>query len=471
MNSALLRGYHLLPPVLRSAIATARGAQLRAWRYGPGFDAMRDDVLARDRWSVERWKSWQEERLAMVLHRAATRVPYYRELWSRRRRVGDTASWDYIENWPILEKEPVRSNPQSFVADDCSPSRMLRDHTSGTTGTSLDIWFTRRTVRAWYALHEVRCRMWYGVDRRDRWAILGGQLVTAAAQTAPPFWVWNAALKQLYMSAYHLAPRNIPAYVGALWRYKVRYVLAYPSALYAIAREALERHLTLPSIAVAITNAEPLLAHQRRAIEDAFSCPVRETYGMSEIAAAASECEHGAMHVWPEAGWIEVHHEGAPAPIGCTGELVATGLFNADMPLIRYRVGDRGALGSADARCSCGRHMPVLGAIEGRTDDVLLGIDGREIGRMDPVFKSALPIREAQIIQEQLSRIRVRYVPAANYDAHAGASLVDRIRERLGPVEVILEECVSLPRSSNGKFRAVVCAVPPDERPHVHAHA
>ncbi len=464
MHNALLRAYHRLPPVVRSAVATARGAYLRSWRYGRDFERLRDDVLSREEWTVEQWNRWQKERLAFVLQRAATRVPFYRDAWSRRRRAGDRAGWEYLENWPILDKQALREHPTAFVADDCEPSRMFRDHTSGTTGTSVDIWLTRQTVRAWYALHEVRSRMWYGVDRHDRWAILGGQLVAAQAQEKPPFWVWNAALKQLYMSAYHLAPQHIAAYVDALHRYNVRYVLAYPSALFAVAREALGMGLDTPRLTVAVANAEPLLAHQRAAIEQAFGCPARETYGMSEIAAAASECQHGAMHLWPEAGYLEVWGEDVPATPGETGDFIATGLFNSDMPLVRYRVGDRGALAEPGVNCACGRELPLLASIDGRCDDVLYTMDGREVGRMDPIFKSALPIREAQIVQEQLHLIRVRFVPAANYTAPAGAELAERIRERLGAVEVVLEACDRIPRGRNGKFRAVMCALPVEQR-------
>ena len=53
---------------------------------------------------------------------------------------------------------------------------------------------------------------------------------------------------------------------------------------------------------VAITNAEPVFDYQRWAIAEAFQCPVRETYGMAEIVAAASECTAGKLHLWPEVG-------------------------------------------------------------------------------------------------------------------------------------------------------------------------
>src|SRR5262249_43089394 len=145
------------------------------------------------------------------------------------------------------------------------------------------------TVRAWYALMEARWRRWYGVSRHDRWAILGGQLVTPVAQRRPPFWVWNAALRQLYMSSYHLAPHLIPYYLDALRRHRIQYLWGYPSALHALAQEAVRRQRRDLKMTVAIANAEPLFDYQRQTIAEAFQCPVRETYGLAEIVAAASE--------------------------------------------------------------------------------------------------------------------------------------------------------------------------------------
>jgi phenylacetate-CoA ligase len=216
-------------------------------------------------------------------------------------------------------------------------------------------------------------------------------------------------------------------------------------------------------MAVAITNAEPVFDYQRAAIAEAFQCPVRETYGMAEIVAAASECEAGRPHLWPEVGLIEVLEQDRPVPRGATGDLVCTGLLNADMLLIRYRLGDRGAFPAEETPCLCGRPLPVLAQVEGRVDDVLYTADGRRIGRLDPVFKAHLPVREAQIIQEALDLVRVRYVPAPDFTDEAGRSIIERLQARMGPVTVVLEEVDEVPRTANGKFRAVICKLPQDQ--------
>jgi phenylacetate-CoA ligase len=453
-----------MPAWLRSAAATLRGAQLHRQRYGGETDCLVEQAMEREYWSHDHWRDWQQERLAWILHRAATRVPFYREQWAERRRRGDYRSWEYLENWPILEAENVRCQPLRFLADDCKPGRMIRDHTSGTSGRPLQLWRSPRTLRARYALYEARHRLWYGVSRRDRWAMLGGQLIVPFRQSKPPFWVWNAAMRQLYVSSYHLSPRYCAAILEALDRYDVRYLWGYPSSLNALAEAALAGGLRR-TLRVAVANAEPVLERQRQSVRAAFGCALRETYGMVELVAAAGECEFGGLHAWPEVGWIEILEDGSPVEYGETGDLVCTSLLDADMPLIRYRLEDRGARRHRETECPCGRTLPLLDHIEGRADDVLYTVDGRRIGRLDTVFKRQLPIREAQIIQASLTRVVVRYVPAPEYNAAAGELIREALQARMGALTVVLDRVERVPRGPNGKFRAVVCEIPLAERP------
>lgn len=444
--------YRRLPPRARSIAATARGAQLRRQRYGSDLENWVEEILDRDRWSGEQWQRWQGDRLAVVLERARTSVPAYREYWDR-----EGGPWDRLERWPVLEKSELRRDSRRYLADDLTAWRLVHDHTSGTTGASLDLWLKHETVRAWYALAEARWRRWYGVRQGDRWGMIGGQLVVPVERRKPPFWVWNAALRQLYMSSYHLAPDLVDAYLDAIAARRLRYLVGYPSSLHALALGALRSGRTDVRLEVVIANAEPLYDHQRIAISEAFGCPVRETYGMAEAVAAASECEEGRLHLWPDAGIAEVE-----APEGEPGELIATGLTNGDMPLIRYRVGDR--VHRSAEECPCGRTLPVLAGVEGRSDDVLYTADGRRVGRLDPVFKDDSGIAEAQIVQREIDRLLVRYVPGPSTGPRAEAVLADRLRARMGDVRVDFDQVEAIERTSNGKFRAVVCELSPEQR-------
>jgi phenylacetate-CoA ligase len=457
VSGKLLKAYHALPEWAQSIAAAGRGVYLSCWRYDRNTEQLVSQALARDTWTSEQWKVWQADRLSYILHRAATAVPFYQAFWAKQSLSAGQKPWLVLESWPILEKEEVRKNPRAFVAKDCRTWRMFPEHTSGTSGTPLTLWRRRQTQIAWYGLLEARLRRWHSVSLHDRWAILGGQSIVPVSRKTPPFWIWNPALHQLYLSSFHLSQEFSQYYLDAIRLYEVKYLLGYTSAIEFLAREVLRMGITHLKMTIVLTNAEPVSTRQRNVISEAFQCSLRDSYGMAEMVAAASECPAGKMHLWPEVGLIEVVDENGRVPDGIFGDLVCTGLLNEDMPLIRYRVGDSGAIEPiGDSPCECGRRLPMLATLEGRTDDVLQTADGRQIGRLDPIFKGGLPVIEAQIVQETLTRIRVRFVPSSDYSGDSAIRLMNAVRDYVGPMEMILEPLARIPREPNGKFRAVV---------------
>lgn len=457
----LLRVYHALPYPLRVFAASLYGVRQYGLRYSSRTEQMIANAVTRESWSTSQWQDWQREHLAQLLSHASKHVPYYRRQWEKRRQAGDKSSVELLENWQVLSKDVLRNTPHEFIADGVNLRSQIAEHTSGTTGKPLTLWLDKDAVRQWYALTDARWRGWYGISRHDRWGILGGQMVTPFAQNQPPFWVWNAGMQQLYLSSYHLAPQNIEAYINSIHNHRLIYLWGYASALYSLARMALEKNLNMPVLKTVISNAEPLYAHQREIISNAFQCPVYDTYGLSENVCAASECLHSKFHLWPEVGVTEIldDNNDKSLPNGEIGRIVCTGLLNPNMPLIRYDVGDRGLLSNETSSCACGRSLPILGGIEGRKDDVVHTRDGRLIGRLDTVFKADMPIREAQIIQESLEKVMVRYVPAPGCSKKDLVLLTKRLQECLGEIEITLEEVEQIPRSANGKFRAVISKI------------
>lgn len=467
MSETLHRLYRFLPYPAKVIVASARGYQLRRWRYGAETNGLVAEALERDELSPEKWKRWQAERLGPLLHRAATMVPFYRELWAGRRRAGDRAPWDELANWPILSKESIRGNPKAFIADDRDIRKLFLVETSGTTGKPLRLWRSGETERLWFALIEARLRVWNGVSRHDRWANCGGQRVASGDRRRPPFWVWNHALHQLYLSSYHVSRANVAAYIAALDCYDIRYLLGYPSALAALAAGAIEQGLATPRMAVVLSNAEPLFDRQRDVIGRAFRAPVRDTYGQAEIVAAASECAAGSMHLWPDVGVTEWLKDEADEPVepGRVGRLVSTGLLNEAMPLVRYEMGDRGFAPDTTAACVCGRLLPVLEGFEGRTADLLFTPAGSPVGLLDTIFHSGLHMREAQIVQERRNLIRIRIVPAAGFSDADRIDMQKGVQARLGAeVAVIVDVVDEIERTPAGKFRVQVCELTQEER-------
>ena len=134
---------------------------------------------------------------------------------------------------------------------------------------------------------------------------------------------------------------------------------------------------------------------------------------------------------------------------------MCTSFTNDAFPLLRYRLGDVVVLG--EEGCPCGRRFPVVDRIVGRLDDVLVTPDGRRVGRLDPVFKGRRTIREAQVVQETESGVRVRIVPGPDYTDEDGLAVVRELEARLGTeMRIVVERVEGIERTAGGKFRAVV---------------
>ena len=450
---------------MRDIAASMRGYYLKTWRYGRDTENLIEEALERENWSSARFRNWQEERLSYILHRAASQVPFYRAHWNKRRAHGDHSSWEVLENWPILKKTTLRENTFAFIADDCDIRRMYRDQTSGTTGTPLSIYLSRKTLHEWYALYEARIRRWHDVSIKERWAILGGQLIVPAAQTKPPYWVHNFSLNQLYLSSQHVSKRNAKWFIKALRDFAPTHMVAYPSSAAILASAIRDEKIEVPSIKVFFSNAETLLPSQSSTISESFQCPVVDTYGLGEYACGASECRNGAMHIWPEVGFIELFDKFIDQLIsnGSPGRLIVTGLLNPDMPLIRYDTGDIVNSISSETSCACQRNLPVFNELQGRLRDSLITSNGRFIFWLNPVFYG-IPIQEAQIIQDSFDQVRVRYVPTPFFSQTDAKVIIKRLQDRMGSIDVVLESCQEIPREPNGKFRSVICNLSEDER-------
>lgn len=461
VKALALRVYHQLPPVVQNLAASVHGGRLMRQRYGDHFRAELAAYQQREAFTAEQWHEWQSHALQRLLWRAVERVPYYRRLYAAGQfPIEEVRGPEDIARLPRLPKDVVRANYLELLADDCRPEEMVHEHTSGTTGKPVDLLWSRNTCQSWYACFERRVRNWSGVQLGDRWAMLGGQLVVPQQRRRPPFWVWNAPGAQLYMSSYHLSPEFIPYYLDEIKRRKIDYLYGYASSLDALATFALQAGRDDVRVKVAFSNAEPFYRYQRERIEQAFGCITRDTYAPAELCIAAFEDDRGQLRLSPDVGITEVlRADGTPADFEEPGELVVTGLLNTDHILIRYEQGDRGTVASPAAIVGDPLQMPILRSIEGRMDDVLVTPDGRKIGRLDPVFKATLRIREAQIIQHTIDQLTVRVVPVTGYDETDAETIRNGLRQRMGEVQVQIQLVDEIPRTKAGKFRAVVNAM------------
>ncbi|WP_418512169.1 phenylacetate--CoA ligase family protein [Corallibacter sp.] len=458
MTNLLESVYHLSPVFLQNLAISIYGMKLYRERYNKYGDQLFQKINMHQWDSAEEIKMMQEVNFIGLAREAIMNVPYYEE-WAKKEGVhpNDIKTLSDLERFPILEKMQVLKSPDKFINKLENKVNGLKAlSTSGTTGSPLTV-FTNNKCRAEHYAFFTRLRRWYGVDRFDKRATFFGRVLQKANNKTLPFWRYDKFQRNLLMSSYHLSPENLIKYVEKIVDYRPEEIIAYPSSLYPLARFIVESNIAPIKLKLIITTAEVLHPFQREMINKAFDAPVVNQYGCTEMAFFASECEKGYMHLHPEHGIGEVIDPNNEYSETTRGEFVVTGLINRVMPLIRYRIGDIVELDNTFKLCECGRSFPVIGNIDGRSDDVLYRKDGTSIGRLDPVFKGGQGIAEAQITQNSDSSIVVYVVPLKNFSSENEAWLLSQLRKRVGDDLPLRIKVVSnIEKEINGKFRSVI---------------
>jgi phenylacetate-CoA ligase len=318
---------------------------------------------------------------------------------------------------------------------------------SGSTGEPFRVYYESRAWATLKHLVKLRARVACGVRITDRVALLDATPPSQDRGAVGP--LSRVTRISVLQPADAIAERLVAFAPDAIY--------GLPSALLEVASALRDRGQTL-AVERVFTSGELLRPAVREAIADAFQARVFDIYGSSETKEIAWECPEGGMHVNADVVHLEVlDDDGRPLPVGVEGNLVATSLVNHAMPLLRYRVGDRGSL--VPHSCACGRAFPLLGVVTGRAADVLVLADGR---RVSPYALTCALEREQSLLRYQVSqvapaRLKVRAIvgPGA-----ARAAVADRVRTLLcSEVAPFLETEVEfvdhLPTGPRAKFRVV----------------
>jgi phenylacetate-CoA ligase len=288
--------------------------------------------------------------------------------------------------------------------------------------------------------------------------MIGGRRVLSISSNNPPYYRYNFFEKQVYISAYHISAENAENYLKGMQRYKVQYMTGYAMSNFFLARFFKEQKLNAPQLKAVLTSSEKLTNEMREVFKEVYGCKTFDSWSGVEACALITECEHGSLHISPDAGLIEVLDENMqPVNYGEAGEIYCTGFINYDQPLIRYAIGDSIIL--SDETCACGRAMPVVQEILGRNEDVIIGKDGREMVRFHSMFNGLHSVKQAQVIQESIDDLVIKIVADEKLDKKEEQLMRERIISQLGDINIYFDCVDAIPLNKNGKFQAVISKV------------
>ena len=446
---------------MQNLLVSAYGYTWKQRRLGGIFTEEYAKAKQRENFTAAQWQTYQQQQLQKILLHAFEHVPYYEETFLSNGLNAETLKKISIENInevPVLSKEALRKYGTSSLLADVREKGGSFFASSGSTGTPTQILFSHAMHQRWFALFELRVRNWAGVSSDIARGMIGGRRIIPAANSNPPFYRYNFFEKQVYFSAYHINAKNAADYVSGMRKHKVTYMTGYAMSNFILARFLKEQNIEAPQLKAVVTSSEKLTDEMRQTFKEVYGCKTFDGWSGLEACGLITECEHGSLHISPDAGLIEVLDNNLqPVPTGIPGTVYCTGFLNYDQPLIRYNIGDQIIL--SEKQCNCGRAMPVVKEILGRTEDVVIGKDGREMVRFHSVFNGLKSVKQAQVIQNNIDEIIIKIVTEDGLNLTEAALIKSRIESQLGSIQIHIEEVNEIPLTGNGKFKAVISTV------------
>lgn len=422
------------------------------------------DMEASQYWPLPRLEALRVERLRSLLVHASTQVPYYRDLF---RQLGFGASavnhCSDLQRLPFLTKAAIRAHTEALKS--AGASDLARFNTGGSSGEPLVFFIGKERVS-----HDVaakwRATRWWGVDIGDPEIVLWGSPIELTSQDRARRWR-DALMRTALLPAFEMSPEKVAGFIEKIRATRPAMLFGYPSAFAHIAQHAQAHGIAMDrlGIRVAFVTSERLYDHQRELIQRVFNCPVANGYGGRDAGFIAHECPSGGMHLTHEDVIVEiVDAAGQVLPHGETGEIVVTHLATRHFPFVRYRTGDVGAL--SDDTCACGRTLPLLKALEGRSTDFLVASNGTVMHGLSLIYivRDLAGVKQFKIVQESLALTEILLVTDGAFDPANLAAIERGAQARLGQdvrVNVRLVDSIAPERS--GKYRYVVSKVVPPQ--------
>ncbi len=399
----------------------------------------------------------QRSKLATLLQMAQTNCPWYRQTFQDLGlNAGADNPFAILAQLPRIDKQTIRDHRSALVNPNVEGGP-IPFNTGGSTGEPLSFVVDRRRI-GFDKAARLLTHAWFGVQPGDREVYLWGSPLEIGRQDRFKQ-MRDRMTNELLLEAFRLSPQTMSRYHQRMAGFDPVSIFGYPSSLTMFAEFCLSMNkpYRASSLKAVFVTGEVTDDRQREILGRYFGVPIVDGYGSRDGGFIAHQCPSGSMHVMDQNVILEIlDGNGAEVAEGAVGEIVITHLDAHAMPLIRYRTGDMATRRSG--RCGCGRGLSLIGPIEGRRGDHLVGADGTLTHPLAAIYvMRELPtVKQFQIHQQRDRSINVQVVETESGDELSRAGIVKDLHRRLGPVPVEVQSVATIPVAGSGKYRHVI---------------
>jgi phenylacetate-CoA ligase len=414
-------------------------------------------------WSKEKIIKNQNFRLKNIIKYSYDNVPFYHDIMKKKGIYpNDINNLKDLNKMPIISKDHIRKNYHSFISRHYNADNLMQISTSGSTGKPLFLKISDKEDKIRKAKF-LRSHISIGHNSRDKWVVI----------TSPHHFGSNSFVQNLLN---YYVPYSVSVFdtaenqISKIMQYNADILDGYSSSIYLLAKEIERKNIQSITPKFLIGGAELIDKKSRKYIEDIFEAPFYDQYACIEFERMAWECtEKRGYHIDSDTLVVQfVDENSVEVAPGESGEIICTSLFNYAMPLIRYSVGDLGIPSSED--CTCGRNLPLMKVMEGRTDSLIKLPSERLMSpRSFTVAMSSFryyPIFDQfRLIQKKTSKFDVLIKLSTGHHKKEVISteLIKYLRKTLSldenEIDIEVEFVEEIPLDKSGKLKIVISEV------------
>lgn len=435
--------YIKVPVWVQEIMINGYGLKTYLERYTGNYKKYKKEYLNKKYNDYISEEKYQIEELKRLLKHAKEKSKYYTQKL-KDINIDEIKTLKDLEKLPILEKEELRKNIDNIIT-----THEVKNNTSGTTGKSMTVYFTKDDFQKRMAYLDA-FKEKHGVKLGMKAARFSGKnLIPEKDNNKNKYWRTNKIINQRLYSTFHINERTLKYYINDLNNFKPDSLDGFMSCIYEIAKYIEKNKIKLEFTPKAIfPTSETVLEHQKEVVERVFKCKVRNQYASSEGASFVTECVEGKLHYNMDTGIIEEND----------GDILITSFTSYGTPLVRYRIGDRMIF--LKEECSCGNCHPVIERIEGRNTDYLYSKERGKINaaNMSNVIKY-IPnaVKNIQFIQNVEDEIIINIaVDRERYLEKYDEEILNEMKNRFGlNMKFTINKMDEIPKEKSGKYRYI----------------
>ncbi|MEG1555148.1 MAG: hypothetical protein RR356_00270 [Bacteroidales bacterium] len=397
------------------------------------------------RWSPDKIKCWQIEKLQQLIHHAYNNTVYYHELFdSLGLKPEDIRTIEDLEKIPPLTKDIIRNRYDDIIPKNIHQFHYHHSSTGGSTGEPTKY---IKDNNSWGFDNAFNIIAWKQTGYRygDKFMALGSSSIFPTNKKSILHHFYYKLKGKIPFNAMNLSEEVLHHYVNFLSKHKIHYIYGYASSIYILAKFIEDNHLQKTiNIKACFPTSEILTETYKNTIERVFHCLILDSYGANDGGIIAHQFGDGF-----KVGYNSIAQLITNQSTNFGTELL-TDVTNLAFPFIRYQLGDEVEIGDGYSDKYNGQ---IFNRVMGRTSDIIMLENGKILtGPGFTILFKDLNVIGYRIFKSNPLELTLEIVKGSGYNQEQEDLIEETMHKHAGKdCKIIINYLTEMKKRNSGK--------------------